>query len=48
LQKLEPYPDEFGGIDVEGVRQDVRAWLLALENAAHTAPAFPSITLLDG
>ena len=31
LRKLEPYPAEFGGIDVDGLRRTTQAWLEALE-----------------
>ena len=33
LRKLEAYPAEFGGVDVEALRQSVAAWLHALKTA---------------
>jgi predicted metal-dependent hydrolase len=47
LQKLDRYPERFGGIDVANLRNDARAWLLALEHAA-LCPPFPTIHLIDG
>jgi predicted metal-dependent hydrolase len=47
LRKLEQYPDCFGGIDVALLKENVRAWLLAFENAAAIPPVFPAIKLLD-
>lgn len=32
LGRLEPYPAEFGGVAVESLRQNIRAWLEALEH----------------
>ena len=47
LRKLEQYPRQFGGIDVDSLREDVRSWLHALEQAAPSPPAFPAVHLLD-
>jgi len=43
LRKLEPYPDPFGGVAVELVRQSVRAWLRVLEEGSAEEMAFPPI-----
>lgn len=40
LRKLDLYPAAFGGLDVEAIRQSVRAWLSALD-ADDPAPALP-------
>ena len=45
--KLEKYPEQFGGVDVSNLRNDVRAWLLALEQTAPFPTAFPLIQLLN-
>jgi uncharacterized protein len=43
LRKLEPYPETFGGVRVEEVRESVRVWLRAIEESgAHEMP-FPPI-----
>ena len=47
LRKLDGYPACFGGIDVASLREDARAWLLALENAAPYPASFPAIDLVD-
>jgi len=47
LRKLEQFPECYGGMDVAGFKGEVRAWLLALENAAGIPPASPAINLLD-
>lgn len=31
LRKLDLYPAAFGGLDVDAIRQSVRAWLMALD-----------------
>jgi predicted metal-dependent hydrolase len=31
LGRLEAYPAEFGGVDVEAVRQSIRAWIAAIQ-----------------
>ena len=31
LRRLEPYPDHFGGVAAERLRQGIRAWLIALD-----------------
>ncbi len=47
LRKLQQYPERFGGVDVAGLRKDVRAWLDALQHAADCPLPFPAIALLD-
>ena len=32
MRRLERYPEEFGGVPVEALRESVRAWLAALEH----------------
>jgi len=44
LRKLESYPAAFGGLDVESIRDSLRAWLVALDaNEAWRDIAFPII-----
>jgi predicted metal-dependent hydrolase len=44
LRRLERYPDEYGGIGVDSIRDSVRLWLQALEaEGAQGRPAFPRI-----
>lgn len=43
LRKLEPYPETFGGVAVEPVRQSIRAWLRALEVQDRPDLPFPPI-----
>jgi uncharacterized protein len=44
LRRLEPYPANFGGIDLEQLRKDAAVWLHALESSAAERPAtFPQI-----
>ena len=44
LRRLGPYPDEFGGVAVEPLRQSIRAWLLALgQNKSGSKLPFPII-----
>jgi uncharacterized protein len=44
LRRLDPLPPKFGGIDVDGLRQDLRAWLVALDQPdAGAALPFPKI-----
>jgi hypothetical protein len=31
LGRLEGYPAEYGGVDVEGLREEVRGWIAAVE-----------------
>lgn len=31
LRRLEPLPDQFGGIDVDRLRQDLRGWIHSIE-----------------
>jgi uncharacterized protein len=40
LRKLDLYPAAFGGLDVESIRQSVRAWLSALD-ADEPVPVLP-------
>jgi predicted metal-dependent hydrolase len=44
-RKLEPYPDEFGGVSLADVRESVRKRLCAIENGEGSTSAF-SIHLL--
>jgi len=47
MRRLEAYPAVFGGIDLNGLRQEAAAWLLALENVTESLPAaFPQIRSL--
>ena len=46
LRKLEKYPERFGGIDVECLRNEVRSWLTGLETAEACPGASPSIKLV--
>jgi uncharacterized protein len=41
LRRLEPFPAYFGGISVELLRNDIRAWLRVLDTAAPTPPISP-------
>ncbi len=43
LGKLECYPERFGGVAVEDVRESVRAWLRAIETGATGEMPFPRI-----
>jgi predicted metal-dependent hydrolase len=44
LRRLERYPGVFGGIAVDPLREEIRAWLAALQSgAADTPPAFPAL-----
>lgn len=44
LRRLDPLPLDFGGIDVDALRQSLRAWLRALEHPEPGAALpFPSI-----
>ncbi len=48
LQRLEPYPAEFGGVDLKKLRAEAGEWLLALEGGVAPRPArFPQISPLD-
>jgi uncharacterized protein len=40
LRKLDLYPVEFGGLDVEAIRQSVRVWLKSLD-AEESSPNLP-------
>jgi uncharacterized protein len=44
LRKLDLYPAAFGGLDVEAIRQSLRAWLGALD-ADKAAPDLPFTTI---
>lgn len=43
LAKLEKFPAVFGGVDVERLREGMRAWLRALDNAADLKMPAPTI-----
>jgi len=44
LRRLDPLPREFGGIDVDGLRESVREWLKALDRSESLAEIpFPKI-----
>ena len=44
LGRLDPLPDEFGGIDVRSLRENLRAWIGAMERgAAWERIPFPAI-----
>lgn len=43
LARLEPYPDEFGGVAVATLRESIREWVRALETKDGSTPAFPRI-----
>ncbi len=46
LAKLEKYPPQFGGIEVETLRGNLRAWLVALETELVAMPAVPQLQLM--
>jgi len=44
LRRLERYPEEFGGVGVEALRESVRAWLAAFEEESKPSHLpFPAI-----
>lgn len=44
LRRLEHYPDEYGGVGVEALRQSLHAWLRALaDESASSSPPYPLI-----
>ncbi|HEY1805613.1 MAG TPA: DUF309 domain-containing protein [Terracidiphilus sp.] len=44
LRRLDEFPSAYGGIEVEGVRESVRAWLRALdESGSSPEPPIPRI-----
>lgn len=46
LRRLDPLPPDFGGINVEALRQSLRAWLSSLEQPQPTASLpFPQILI---
>lgn len=47
LQKLEMYPAEFGGIEVEKLRGNLQAWLVALDTELVEMPAIPQIPFVN-
>ncbi len=47
LRKLEHYPGRFGGIDVAHLKDEVRAWLCALDKAAASPRESPAIKLIE-
>jgi predicted metal-dependent hydrolase len=46
LQRLEKYPEIYGGVRVEHLRADLRAWIVSLDTDLVEAPAIPQIELL--
>jgi predicted metal-dependent hydrolase len=48
LGRLEPYPEDFGGISVDLLRNDIRVWLQALEmDAPAPQPGVARIKCLE-
>jgi uncharacterized protein len=43
LRKLEAYPSQFAGVQVEALRQSIDSWLMALGSEARPDLPFPSI-----
>ena len=44
LRRLEPYPANFGGVDLEELRKEAGEWLVALESEKDSRPvSFPHI-----
>jgi predicted metal-dependent hydrolase len=43
LRRLDPFPAAYGGIAVESLRENIRAWLLALDGERIRPPTFPHI-----
>lgn len=43
LRRLDPLPDQFGGVEVAPVRESVRHWLHALSDQDSIHPPFPEI-----
>lgn len=44
LGRLDNFPDTYGGIEVGGLRERIRAWLLSLEKeTTRPHPSFPQI-----
>jgi uncharacterized protein len=46
LQRLENYPETYGGVAVEHLRADLRAWIVSLDTELVAAPVIPQIELL--
>lgn len=46
-RKLKQYPEQFSGIDVDKLRQDVHSWQRALSNTAQFPSVPPAIQILD-
>lgn len=43
LAKLARFPADYRGLDLEGLRNQARAWKTHLHHAAGQAPAFPTV-----
>jgi uncharacterized protein len=49
LARLEKYPEEFGGVQLEPLREEARRWLAALEAEPPRTPSpLPKVQLLPG
>lgn len=46
LMRLDRYPEVFGGVAVEHLRANLRAWLIALDTELVEMPAIPPIDLI--
>jgi hypothetical protein len=47
LRKLQNYPEQYGGLQVALLREEMGDWLLALSDPeSHTCPPFPEIRTL--
>ena len=47
LRRLDRSPSSFCSIDVDLIRQQARAWLVALENAAELPASFPEFQIVE-
>lgn len=47
LLRLDQYPEIFGGIEVEHLRGNLRAWQVAVETELVLKPAIPQIELIQ-
>jgi len=45
LRKLEPYPELFASMEVAALREEIEAWLEALEADSALHPALPQLRL---
>ena len=43
LRRLDPLPDEFGGVAVAPLRESIRSWLAVLQAGESRHPPFPKI-----